>query len=113
MLNLVAGVFFLWKLAEYFYRIKADEVDFDSEPVGLLAAGKLLVETVGGDFVSGWVDEGMNEVTGRLFGETGQLNHDVARVLGESLGLAAAEVKQGLRRNHTFYRLPNQANLRC
>ncbi len=76
------------------------------EPVGLLAVlGKGLTgltETIGGDFVSAWADEGMNEVTGRWFGEAGRLNHDVERVLGESLGLAAAEVRQDLKRNHTF-----------
>ena len=84
------------------------------EPTGLLATvAKNLAEGIGGDFISGLADQSFGVFAEGWFGEPGGLNHDLERVLAQALGLAAADVKQNLRRQPTYHywkrRRPNDA----
>ncbi|MGB0387573.1 MAG: NB-ARC domain-containing protein, partial [Ardenticatenaceae bacterium] len=73
------------------------------EPIGLLAMlGQNFAAGVGVNLVSLWADRSVEALATGLL-RAGGLNHDVERVLGQALALAAREVKAGLKDNHTYH----------
>ncbi|MGB0384537.1 MAG: tetratricopeptide repeat protein [Ardenticatenaceae bacterium] len=76
-------------------------------PMGLLATlGQNLAAGVGVNLVSLWADESVEALATGWFGQSEELNHDVARVLGEALAAAAGEVRGWLEgnHNHTYHK---------